>query len=117
MHTFVIPEQNFEGGGNHPPPLDLSVTIYSIDSLGLRAQIIVGLRLFFFQIFYTPYNVYSGPYDYWFSDVNTSLKKKNRQQPNAGDSVRHKMKWYTDEFFVVSVDSIAQGRWRVGISP
>ena len=43
--------------------------------------------------------------------------KKNRQQPNAGDSVRHEMKWYTDEFFVVSVDSIAQGRWRVGISP
>ena len=45
------------------------------------------------------------------------IEKKNRQQPNAGDSVRHEMKWYTDEFFVVSVDSIAQGRWRVGISP
>ena len=76
----------------------------------------VGLRLFFFQTFSTPYDAYSGPYDYRFSDVNTSLKK-NRQQPNAGDSVRHEMKWYTDEFFVVSVDSIAQGRWRVGISP
>jgi hypothetical protein len=44
MHTFMIPEQNFEGGGGNHPPLALSVTMYSIASLGLKVK-----RFFFFR--------------------------------------------------------------------
>ena len=36
MYTFIIPEQNFEGGGGNHHPFGFSVTIFSIDYEGLR---------------------------------------------------------------------------------